>query len=113
MNEYTPDKWVVIEIKSPTETLYKVMASWYGGYLGSDSWKISSGIIDVKKTEYGYDFHNHSGSIYRCSEHDYGMSGYTTSVYSSFEDQNTDDMQIRIVDIEDVKKMAIFVPESK
>lgn len=113
MSEYNPDKWVIIELKTPKETLYKVLASWYGGYTGSDSWKLSSGIKDVKKIKNGYAFHNYSGSVYNCHKEAYGMSMYTMSIYSGFEKQNTDEIQISLVDEEDVEKMTIFVPEAK
>ena len=95
MSEYTPDKWAIVEIRSPSESIYKVMASWYGGYLGSDSWKISSGIVSVTNTEDGYEFLNHSGSIYKCHKSAYGMSGYTASIYLNLEKQNNEEIQIR------------------
>ena len=44
----TPDKWLVLKIGD----LYKVYGTWYGGYLGSDSWKINSGIVKVEEDEY-------------------------------------------------------------
>lgn len=111
MSTYNPDKWVIVELKTPKETLYKILASWYGGYTGSDSWKLSSGIKSVTETKHGYEFRNHSGSIYNCHKEEYGMSMYTVGIYSQFEEQNTDEIQIRLVDEEDVKKMTIFVPE--
>ena len=46
MSTYTPDLWVILEFKEKDseEVNRKVLASWYGGYAGSDSWKLSSGI---------------------------------------------------------------------
>ena len=44
MNEYRPDRWVVVKIVTATECLYKVFATWSGGYSSSDSWKMNSGI---------------------------------------------------------------------
>ena len=39
---YTPDGWIVVEFRTNDgEVNRKVMASWYGGYGGSDSWKLS------------------------------------------------------------------------
>jgi hypothetical protein len=113
MTVYNPDRWVVVEFKTPKETLYKVLATWYGGYLDGDSWKLSSGIVSVKETDNTYEYLNHSGSIYNCNKNSYGMSGYTASVFSSFEKQNTDEIKISLVPEEDVKKMTIFVPEAK
>lgn len=111
MSEYNPDKWVVVELKTPKETLYKVLASWYGGYAGNDSWKLSSGIKDVKTIENGYAFHNYSGSVYNCHKDGYGMNMYTAGIFSSLEKQQTDKIKIRVIDEDDVRKMTIFVPE--
>ena len=45
MTEYVPDRWCVIRIPNNRETVYKVFASWSGGYIGGDSWKLNSGIV--------------------------------------------------------------------
>ena len=71
---YTPDKWVVIKITTPDETLYKVAASFYGGYAYGDSWKINSGIVSVTEIKDYYYFLGYSGSVYRCYKHNYGVS---------------------------------------
>ena len=81
MTEYFPDRWVIIEIATPDEIIQKVLASWYGGYTGCDSWRTSSGIIKVEKVKDHYIFHNTSGSTYECFKYRYGMSTYTASVY--------------------------------
>ncbi len=107
MTEYFPDKWAVVELKTPEETLYKVLASWYGGYLSADSWKLSSGIMSVTKTEHGYEFNNYSGSVYKCHKHGYGMSMYTAGIYSSWEAQATDELQIRLLDEKEIDKMDL------
>lgn len=87
MKKY-PDKWVVVEITSKEYgAIRKVLGSWYGGYGGSDSWQISSGIKEVKKFEDGtYEFLNDSGSIYCCHKDTYGMSGYTSGVYDTLKE---------------------------
>lgn len=74
MSEYYPDKWVVVKIGS--ENLHKVFASWYGGYLGSDTWRLNSGIAKVIKLGDVYFFEGYSGSIYECRESNYGFTGY-------------------------------------
>ena len=45
MKYNTPDNWVVVKVG---EGIYKVLAGWSGGYLTSDSWKLNSGISEVK-----------------------------------------------------------------
>ena len=50
--EYCPDRWLVVKIttKETGKVHYRVFATWHGGYLGSDSWKLNSDIIVA--TEY-------------------------------------------------------------
>lgn len=49
----TPENWVVLKIPAPAnykdEIIYKVFATWSGGYLGSDRWKLNSGIVKVEE----------------------------------------------------------------
>ena len=69
-----PDKWIVIKIE---DGLYKVLASWYGGYLDGDYWKLNSGIVSVSDEGDWFDFLGESGSIYRCHKRAYGTSMFT------------------------------------
>lgn len=47
---------------------YRVLASWYGGYTTSDSWRMSSGITSILETENDYEITNESGSVYYCEK---------------------------------------------
>lgn len=50
MSEYLPDKFVLIDYgtdHSPKER-YAVLAGFYGGFAGSNSWKRSSSIVSVE-----------------------------------------------------------------
>ena len=80
--EIKPDKWIVIKI-GVSEPIYKVFASWYGGYLDGDSWKINSGISEVQKEGDHIDFHGYSGSCYRCHKNNYGISSYGERILDS------------------------------
>ena len=82
--DYFPDKWVVVKITAPDVLLYKVFACWYGGYAGSDSWKMNSGITKVTEVGNNYDFEGHSGSIYTCHKDCYGLNFYGESVLNRF-----------------------------
>ena len=81
MSDYNPDKWLVVKINSK-EPHYRVFACWYGGYLGSDSWKLNSGITKVTFEDNVYSFEGSSGSFYHCHKNTYGASGYGSSVLS-------------------------------
>jgi hypothetical protein len=86
MNEYTPDRWVMLEITGlGSEPIRKIFAGWYGGYLGSDSWKLNSGVTDICIDDSGhYEFEGYSGSTYYCHANTHGMSGYMFSVLTSW-----------------------------
>ena len=84
MSDYTPDRWLVVKITTDKEPLYKVFACWYGGYLGSDSWRMSSGVTEVVEHDNHYEIHNHSGSVYTCYKNNIGMSSYTSRVFDNY-----------------------------
>tara|TARA_B100001173_G_C15971323_1_gene540143 strand:- start:210 stop:551 length:342 start_codon:yes stop_codon:yes gene_type:complete len=92
--ENKPDKWVIIKLlgKDKTNPLYKVFATWYGGYLGRDTWKLNSGISYVEDNDNSYIFHGYSGSKYICNkgEMSYGTNSYTGSVLESMVDNVID-----------------------
>ena len=87
MSEYTPDKWVVIEIAMDSTKVQRILSSWYGGWAGSDSWRLSSGITGVEELEDSYIIKNESGSVYTCYKERYGMSFYSMSMLESFKKQ--------------------------
>ena len=87
MNEYTPDKWVVIEIAMEGTTVQRILSSWYGGWAGSDSWRLSSGITEVEELEDSFIIKNESGSVYTCYRRRYGMSSYTAGILEDFKKQ--------------------------
>jgi len=71
----TPDRWVVVKIDNKLDTpFYKVFATWTGGYLDGDRWKLNSGIKLVESDEDYYYFIGHSGSCYKCHKKGYGTA---------------------------------------
>jgi hypothetical protein len=77
MSEYTPDKWVVIKITgNDLPPIYKVFACWYGGWAGSDSWKLNSGITRAYEEGLCMMFDGSSGSTYNCHRSYYGTNMY-------------------------------------
>ena len=77
------ERWVVVRLTNLGEEPFeKVLAGWYGGYLGSDEWRFSSLVETVVDNGDHYEFHNLSGSTYVCYKSAYGMS---MLMYSTFE----------------------------
>ena len=66
MTEYTPNNWVIVKIVHPKDTVYKVLGGWSGGYLEGNSWRMNSGITQIKEDKDYYYFHGYSGSVYKC-----------------------------------------------
>jgi len=79
--KYIPDRWLVLEITSPTgEKHRRVFGSWLGGYLDGDSWRMNSGVTKVVEKKKHYNFHGESGSVYKCYKGGEGTSAYTAFV---------------------------------
>lgn len=84
MSEYCPDKWVVVKISSDKNPpIHKVFACWYGGWAGSDSWKLNSGITKATLEGSVYSFEGSSGSVYLCHCDSYGTNSYGSSVLNT------------------------------
>ena len=84
MSDYRPDRWVIVKIVTATECLYKVFATWSGGYGGSDSWKMNSGITQANLVDDRWEFAGYSGSVYSCHKDAYGTNGYGGNVLQGF-----------------------------
>jgi len=82
MSDYTPDRWVVVKISGYEDSppIHKVFACWFGGYAGSDSWKLNSGITKATLEGNVYSFEGSSGSVYECHKDIYGYNMYGGSV---------------------------------
>lgn len=106
MSEYNPDCWVIIKLSGidvQDGPLYKVLAGWYGGYTGGDSWKINSGITKITTVGDVYEVEGYSGSTYMCHKNVERMSGYTASILKDFVNQiGEKDVVIEVVDIETI-----------
>lgn len=84
---YHPDKWLLIKIGG-TDPHYRVFGTWSGGYLGSDEWRLNSGITRVEEDEEYYYFYGGSGSQYRCHKEMYGSTAYGWGVIQGYVDKD-------------------------
>lgn len=97
MSNYTPDRWVILEINNGKETLKKVFAGWYGGFADGDSWKLNSGNVAERKLDDRWEFDGHSGSTYICYNRAYGTSSYMHSILEDWVNQLPQGMSIKIL----------------
>lgn len=101
---YHPDRWVIIKIETPKETLYKVFGSWSGGYAKSDYWKLNSGIEKIyENDENFYIFLGYSGSEYICSKNSYGVVYTLSGALNSIIEQSCDKGKITLLTKEEAE----------
>ena len=75
--EYRPDRWLMVKLTNDkNEVHYRVFATWGGGYLNGDEWKLNSGVTSLKETGSKFYFEGSSGSTYICNKGSYGSTGY-------------------------------------
>lgn len=86
MSTYRPHSWKLVKLVSPEYgTIYKVLASWYGGFAGANSWKLSSGVEGVIQDENLITLPQSSGSVYELHRNAEHVSSLIGSVFLSFE----------------------------
>jgi len=83
MAQYKPDAWVIVELWEPEARYHRVLGGWYGGFAGSDNWRLSSGITRIEKEADVWKIHNESGSIYYCHPNAERTTSLTASVLNN------------------------------
>ena len=102
MREYTPDRWVLLELTQGDKSIRRVLAGWQGGYLDGDSWKINSGVESVEEVGDYFLFHGYSGSVYKCHKLAEGFTNTMSGVFTDLEKQVTDEIKLDIIPLEDI-----------
>ena len=99
--EYTPDCWVIVEFSGTKvpKTYRRILAGWHGGYAGSNSWKLSSGIEDMIDRGTHWEIPNHSGSVYYCYKAAERFSMMTGSIYASYAKENCEEFSMKHIPI--------------
>lgn len=108
MSDYYPDKFLLVEIEYPDETIMRVFGTWSGGYLSGDTWRMNSGVNTVKTEGDMILFEGYTtGSIYHCHPESYGCTAYGSGVLNSMVEKA--EVPVRILSeeemIEYVEKM--------
>ena len=109
MSIYTPDVWVVLEFDAPELEIptRKVFAGWYGGFAGSNSWKLNSGITVTRKVEDWIEFGGYSGRTYRCHNNNYHLRGLLHGILPNWLRQADErgDNKIRVLTFDEVAEI--------
>lgn len=84
---YFPHKWVVIDYgkEYAATQRYAILAGWYGGFAGSDSWKRSSPVVEWDFKEDDLEVTTESGSKYILHKNTIGVTMLTQSLISEAE----------------------------
>ena len=90
-----PDRWIILA----TPVCHKIFSGGYGGYCGSDSWWLSSMIVDHEDCDKYLEVTTSSGSVYRLYKDSCGMSRYMESTLNSWQTRLKDANQPTLVDI--------------
>ena len=79
-----PNSYRILLIDTPdNKPLVKVFASWSGGYLSGDEYRINSGTELITEDESHYFFHGYSGSIYKLRKDVQGsLTSYSAGIYN-------------------------------
>jgi len=95
---HQPDYWQVIKIQTPDEgPIFKVFATWVGGYTQGDAWKLNSGITEVRFNEPPYiEFVGYSGSSYIVTNDEacYRTTAWTGSVLANIINKSECEVEI-------------------
>lgn len=99
MTTYTPHLWVILKITDPDspEPLYKIFATWRGGYLDSPAWKLNSGNEKVSPCGDWFHVHGYSGSVYELHKDGYGLSAYSSGVLNNILDNHNSEGFIKLL----------------
>lgn len=86
--DYYPDGWALIKMVDPSyKAYYKILASWSGGYLDGDSWKMSSEITSIKEDDENYYTIGSSGSVYALRKNGRMPNTYAYGVFQNVQEQ--------------------------
>lgn len=83
MSTYYPDAWVIVKLSLRDGPIFKILASWSGGYGYGASWKLSSGTVAVMEDDESYSFLQESGSTYVCNKE---LHGSSMTILAAFEE---------------------------
>ena len=87
-----------------------ILAGEYGGYGGSDTWRLSTPVVKMlAKTCEEWLVETKSGSTYTLFRGSYGFSGLTMSVYNNFKERA--DQEDRTFDYLEPEEAEIFFDE--
>lgn len=71
MSVHHPDRWLLIKKGDDVH----VLGTWSGSYTFGASWRINSGITEVREERTTFYIYGETGSVYTCGKQSYGVAG--------------------------------------
>jgi hypothetical protein len=102
----SPDKWVLLTISNGIDTVAKILSGWHGSYLGGDSWRLSSDIVDYTEDDKCYHLKTQSGSTYTLYKHHIGFTNMSLSIYESQKQLVADHREYSIILADTLESVA-------
>lgn len=89
-----PDKWVILHVNDQ-QPFFKILSAFYGGYLGSDSWRLSSPIVKIEYNngENKFLITTDNGTAYELCQECYGFASVSNDIYENIK-KDADDNNI-------------------
>lgn len=104
---YKPYEWVVLEIKTPKETYYKLLVDMRNI---AEPWRVNSGIEKVTTSKGTNEFiiHGNTGSKYWVMNEYYGLSKVTDSVLEKIQQQaEAQSIQLKVLSLKEFAELSI------
>lgn len=85
MTTYRPEEWVILRFVGELPYPDRVLGGWRGGFIDPDSWRLNSGISEIRDLGDTYEFDGYSGSVYVCHKMNEGRTVWLSSVIAQLE----------------------------
>lgn len=88
-SDLKPDayQFILITPKDSDQSIIKLFSVWVGGYSGTDSWRLNSGVKDIEICPNHVRVYGYSGSCYCIHKVQVHMSAYGSNVLSGIVEQ--------------------------
>lgn len=105
----TPFRWVIVEVSLSSKKTLHILSGWAGGYIGSDSWRLSSPIKNIDSDDAEKVFHvvTGSGSTYNLLYASSGLTFTTTGILKNLKSKSDDTTIISVYETVDECKQLI------
>ena len=105
INDYYPDAWVILEIRSldQKKSVRKIFSSYNDEFSVPARWTLNSGIVKASKSQNIWKFTGNSGSTYYCDVNNYELNSLMKVVLRTWRENNN--LKIDVFELRDMKSI--------